>query len=380
VQKNVSFCFFMLLFYSGLSYGGLYQNPASLTWYLISFFSLLFVFLAYFFANCKQHRFYLILILFFYIASSFWTLIQSPNPICDCFTTVKESSIFFLKGINPYTSRFSQVYPNVIPDYFPHLPLSFIIVAPFTILFQDPRVSIVFFNLIISYIFYSLYTEKSQHDKFLNLFIFCYLFLPRSSYMLEHMYQETAIFLFFMLFFYFFHRKKFFFALMSLSFFFAIKQHLIVLIPFLIKQNKILKNVKANILAFVPAITITLVFFFIDTSAFLRNTIYTFFRGDLAAPVRNSLSVPTFLSVFITGRIPILFSAVLFCFVYLFYVKKRLDFLASTITVLFFLHFFAFYSFFNHYFLVILILYFYIFLLFIKHPILREFTEHENAD
>ncbi len=284
---------FILLIISLLYYGGLYQKSDSL---FIPYILYLFVFFV--LIMDKLHRissetvFYVIVFLF--ITVSCITMIFSPSPICDCFTTVKESGEFFLKGINPYSALFTQVYKNVYPDYFIHLPFSFVFVSPFIFLFGDPRVSSVFSLIIIAVVLKKLLSCKAQD---FNIFIASFLFFPRSFYMIEHMYQELNILLFFVLFLYYLKSKKSKTAFFLFGLFYSFKQHLYILLPFILLNRDWNKSIFKNLFFFLLPLMLPFLYLLMNTKEFIHDVLFFTHINTFtnAIPLSKSLSLPSFL-------------------------------------------------------------------------------------
>ncbi len=345
---------YILLIYSVLYYGGLYQKPESVFW--MRLLILIFIFAFYFISKSRGGNrfpiFYLILL--FYIIVALVTIVNSPHPACDCFVMLKEAPQKLLSGKNPYASVYTQVYANVKPDYFDYLPFSFIYSLPFVFLFGDPRIGIIAATVLTAIILRKLLSQWPK-DMF-NLYALTFLFLPRSFYMLEHMYQDTIIFFFFVVFLYALQEKKKGLAMTALSLFFSIKQHLFILLPaFLLQKNIRRLFLSRKIVLFLLPFSLVIIFFLIDPFHFLKNTLFFFNPATQPAPISASLSFPTFIKALIlTKNITLihLMSALIFVILYLVIIGKRIDLSYKIFLIMFSFDFFMYNSFYNHYYFI----------------------------
>lgn len=297
-----------------------------------------------------------------YVFLAFWTIVTSPHPQCDCFVQIKEAPLKLIQGKNPYSSTFSQVYDNVAFDYFNYLPFSFLYALPFVLIFGDPRVGTIAASLITVYIFFKLFGKNNK--KILYLFIATYLFLPRSFYMLEHMYQDKIIFTFYMLFIYFVSQKKLL-AYTFLSLFFSMKQHLFVLVPLFFRHNiytmRFFRS-KAFLYGAVPFLPI-LFFLMIDPNSFLHDTLFFFNPATQPAPINTSLSLPTVIK-YLTNfhHINLIHTICFFVFIviYAFLLRTKKSLTFQIFMIMFIYDYFMYNSFFNHYFFITQFLLFYL--------------------
>lgn len=354
ISQILPYLFYPLLIYSALYYGGLYQKPESVFW--MRPLILIFIFVFYFTSKWRaQNRIPIFgVILLFYIIVAVVTIVNSPRPACDCFVMLKEAPQKLMMGKNPYATTYTQVYANVRPDYFDYLPFSFIYSLPFVYLFGDPRIGIIT-AVVLTVIILQKFLSRWPKDMF-NLYALTFLFLPRSFYMLEHMYQDTIIFFFFVLFLYALQKKKNGLAMTALSLFFSIKQHLFILLPAFLFQKNIRKlfMTRKIILFFLP-FTLILIFFLIDPYHFLKNTLLFFNPTTQPAPINVSLSFPTFVKALILIKNITLIhiaSALLFVGFYLIVIGRRIDLTYKIFIIMFLFDFFMYNSFYNHYYFI----------------------------
>lgn len=358
-RKNNStlleFCFIILLFYSGLYYGGLYQEKESVLIGKVIFFLLLFfLFIKTYFLE-KKVRISLLLVLTFYIGLGVWTIINSPKPTVDTFMILKEAPIKFIKGENPYSSIYTQVYQNTPLDYFTYLPFSFIYTLPFVVIFLDPRYGIIFANVLSAFIFYKIFGGKDR--KIVLLSISAFLFLPGSFFILEHMYLDPIIFLFFLLFVYFYKVKRNSLSLISLSLFFLIKQHLLLLFPFYVRDKFSFNFFKPkNLVLFIFPFFLPLYFFILNKQAFTKNMIFNLGPNSSISPIlSSSLTFQTFLKNYILINdysLALFLGLFMFLIFYFFIIKNKITLVSKIVVFLFFFNFFTYHAFFNNYYLV----------------------------
>jgi len=347
---------YLLLTYSLIYYGGLYQNPGSFAFAQI----ILFIIIAYsFYSNLfLNKKVPFLLIILAYAILAVWTIINSPFPQVDSFVILKEAPLKLLMGINPYDSLYTKIYAGITPNYYNYLPFSFITTLPSVLIFGDPRYTIIFGNILCAIIFQKIFI-KSRNDIVLNTFILSYLFLPRSFYILEHMYLDSTIFLFFILTIYFYHKKNINFALLSLGICLLFKQHILILLPLLLNKT-VFKHIKARniIYIFIPFL-LPLYFLIRNPYAFIRNTIGFFNPLFIPVPIKYSLTLYGFAqnNINASGKAMgglIIALGLIFIVIYLFILFKRKSlFFSWKISLAFyFFTFFTYYGFYNHYYLI----------------------------
>lgn len=341
----------LLIVYGIVFYGGLYQNNSSFfAGRFLSFVMLIVSLLPVIFPKTPgaYSKMLFALIIAFYLFLGSWTIYNSPHPRVDTFYQFLEAPQKILLGENPYASTFTKVYAGVKPDYFPYLPFSFLYTLPFVFLFSDPRFGIILANSVSAYIIYRLFQSK-QKEQIGLLFVSAFLLLPRSFYIIEHMYLDPIIFMFYLLFLYFYLKKSHSLSTISLSLFFLFKQHLIILLPFIFQKKRI-----RPVLFFFPFLVIAL-FFLLDRTAFMRNIVFYFNPKTVPAPIHMSLSFTTFLSALPsleTSNLPYLISLFLFIGIYLYIIRSGRSFIFKTTISIFAFTYFMYQSFYNHYYMV----------------------------
>lgn len=297
---TIEMCF-ILLFYACIYYGGLYQNKTSTLIGIVLFFA----FVAFLFFNhyVLKNRFHVFpLVLIFYLFLSMWTLWGSPKPIVDTFDIFSQVGQKLITFQNPYTATYTRTYSQ-IDNHFHYLPFSFLITSPFSILLHDPRYAIIFFNIISIILLRKLFRDKIENHH-LDILLGTFLFLPRSFYMLEHMYLDTVIFSFFLLFYYFFQKKKYTLSILFLALFFSFKQNLFILLPLFIFDKNIRIVLKRKFVFFLAPFLLIVYYLFLSPLPFLSNTFFAMFgavfypQAVRSTPTDIALSFQVFVKQF----------------------------------------------------------------------------------
>lgn len=353
--ENFNLLLSFLLFFSLIYYGGLYQDKDSLATGFIVFFSLLmFTFAVLRFSGLQRARLSLSLIVVFYIFLSFWTIRHSPFPSVDVFVILKEAPRILLAGQNPYSSIYSQVYPQVNPDYYPYLPFSFIYTLPFVFVFSDPRYGVLAANLISVFLIYKLFRKQANFRE-LTIFSTTFLFLPGSFFILEHSYLDPVIFAFFLFYIFLSSEKRQGLSFFVLALFFSFKQYLLVFLPAFFNKNRLSQIKSRSIIFFLLPFLLPLYFFLFDPSSFLKDLVFFYHPGKVPVPISASLSLPTFLNYFnlISNNIARLFAGLVpLLILYLLTLKAKISLVFKLAILLFFFHYLLYHSFFNHYYLI----------------------------
>lgn len=326
------------IFLSIILYGGYSQSRGlmfNLSLYLLAALLFLTVFL-------KANRF----IWFFWIVYTIlglFMLLSSPQPVVDVFIILKEGAEGLLRGKNPYSMVFTHIknypfYPKGIDNYYCYFPLTIVLTIPSIIISNDPRVSLLLAQLVVSFFLY-----KKLSQPYLSLI---FLFNPLSLLILEMSWIEPLVILLLFLFLYFISKKKFFISSVFLGFLLATKQYTILLIPLLwelLAKKKQKASYLLTVLVIVGIITVPFILwsfkdFFHDTVSFL---FYDPFRSDgltFTAFVYNNFSILlpfwifpliwliSFLFIYIRKREVSSFGAmlrsILFVFIFFFFNKR----------------------------------------------------------
>lgn len=341
----------LVLVYSAIYYGGLYQPPfLKILGQIVFFIMIIYITLAKF---IYKRRILPGVAVFFFLVLGLWTIVTSPNPHVDTIVVLKEAPLMLLKGINPYAAEFSRVYAGIKPDYFNYLPFSAVFFIPVVLLFRDPRYIILITNTLAFLLLYRL-RDKNRRDSDSVLPLSLLLFLPGTFYMIEHIYLDQVVFFFFVLAAYAVTRSRNLGAFV-LSLFFSFKQNLVIALPFFLK-SAFLKNRK-QLLMFFPFLLI-LAFFLWNPGAFLNDTVFGLQPGKITSPIDRSMTLPSFINYLfgVPGKakgIVYLASSLIFAAVYVAVAFRRgMSISQKIIMTTFASYFFSYHAFFNSYFLV----------------------------
>lgn len=370
---------FIILFYACFHYGGLYQNKVSTFIGMIFFFLFItFLFINHFAWKNKLHIFPLILVSYLFLGM--WTLWGSPKPLVDTFDIFFQVGQKLLTFQNPYTAVFTRTYAQ-IDNHFHYLPFSFLTTTPFSILFHDPRYSIIFFNFLSVILLRKMFKHKIK-ERLLDILMATFLFLPRSFYMLEHMYLDPIIFSFFLLFYYYFQSRKYALSIFFLALFFSFKQNLLILFPLFILDKNIRTELKRKFIFFLLPIFLIIFYLVLSPKYFLINTFFSMFGAVFFPQAVRSTPTDMALSfqVFIRQFMPNIKTIYLYVIsgLLLIVVSVRIFFLRNSDIVMkiflmtFAMGYFMHISFFNQYYFVSLFYFFAMMLLQSSSQKIRE--------
>lgn len=292
---------FILLFYACFHYGGLYQNKVSTFIGIILFFSFIaFLFLNHFAWKNKFRVFPIVITAYLFLGM--WTLWGSPKPVVDTFDVFSQVGQKLLTFQNPYTAVFTRTYAQ-IDNHFHYLPFSFFVTFPFAVFFHDPRYALIFFNIVSIILLKKIFRNKME-GYHLDILLATFLFLPRSFYMLEHMYLDPIIFSFFLLFYYYFQTRKYALSIFFLALFFSFKQNLLILFPLFILDKNIRTELKSKFIFFLLPIFLIIFYLFLSPKYFLINTFFSMFgtvffpQAVRSTPTDMALSFQVFIRQF----------------------------------------------------------------------------------
>lgn len=264
-----------------------------------------FVFISFLFFNhyARKNMFNTLpLTLIVYLFLGMWTLWGSPKPIVDTFDVFSQVGQKLLSWQNPYTSSFTRTYSQ-IDNHFHYLPFSFLITSPFSILFHDPRYAIIFFNILSVLLLRRLFKNQIENHH-LNILLAAFLFLPRSFYILEHMYLDPIIFSFFLLFYYCHQKGKNALSIFFLALFFSFKQNLFMLFPLFLIDKNIRSVLRKNFVFFLMPFSLITFYLLLSPSSFLLNTFFAMFgavfypQAIRSTPTDMALSFQIFIKQF----------------------------------------------------------------------------------
>jgi hypothetical protein len=290
VEQFLAFIALFSVAFSLILYGGLYQikgNVFEVSRLLL--FVALFLTILYIFPRTKSFLFLtkwkfsgLILIA---LLLRILMIISSPTPYIDTFYLQKLGSLGLLSGKNPYQMIFPQLYPGVTPDYFSYGPGVLLLVAPASRIFGDPRVTHVLAEIAGAILLYFAIKKTTFFKKGQNLFAelipIIFLFNPMSLYILEQSYLDPIIIFFFILFVHLYLKKSTYWSFFALSFVISIKQTMIIVPLFLLKQLRF--SIKKWFTLIIFPIVLVTVFFIWSPIDFWNDLIHFY----LIYPIRH---------------------------------------------------------------------------------------------
>jgi hypothetical protein len=344
----------LIISYSGLYYGGLYQSLSSIQWGQLVFY-LLIGYLIY--CLITKQEISLTVVIVTYLGLSSLLIIKSPAPQVDSFYLLKEAPLKLEQGINPYYTTYTRVYSSIKPDYYHYLPFSFFLFWPFVKFFSDPRLTILAFQLLSVFLLKSFYFKNNFQG---NLLLTLFLFLPRSFYILEHCYLDPIIFCFLIIYLIVFKRKPSWAAL-AMGLFFSLRHTLFINLPFF--RFSCQRQLWRQIVMFLLPFSLVFVFLVINSQAFIHNILSNLTPETIDSPIQQSLNWPNFFVWLFKIQSPH-YIYYLFAIIYLagflfIWRQKQWPFIKKLLVNQLFFQLCSYHSFFNHYYLVVLFFYLY---------------------
>lgn len=325
-------------------YGGLYQQAGFLfntSMYLLTlsfFLSLTYLINTTKFNSLHKHRFKLLITSAILI--QIFMILSSPNPKIDVFDQLKYGSEGLLKGQNPYSINFPQIY-NYPQDYFPYLPLTAIIVLPFNIILGDPRFTLIAANLLVVFALRQI-LKKSRSILAHELIPLIYIFHPQMTFMVEQAWIDPLIFATFAAFIYsVMDKKRGVISTLLLGITISLKQTFILLLPFLYLYKKIPRKILfGSVIVLIISVTPFLLW---DSTNFIKDAVMNHFERRFWW--HNSLTLNSFYFSQLGNNLPSFLFLTIWGISFVAIIRKIKD--LSTLVLGISLWFFIFY-FFNY--------------------------------
>lgn len=334
-QKNIilSASLLLIITYSLFLYssGGIYQESAIPSLILmvlpVLLFPIILTFLmpkSYEVGNSLKSTFFVLLGSILLIR--FLMIWASPHPIIDVYTQLLEGPLSLLKGVNPYSAIFSQVYTGVVSDYYNYWPVTLLLELPFVALFHDPRILLILADFGSALLLIGIGRRKPVA----YLLSLVYLVRPNSNFVIEQSFLSSLESFFFFLSFYILSNKKKirnynFFLGLTAGLLAGIKQIYITIILFFLALST---DVKKLITGFITVFLVCIMPFIMwNPSAFYADTIDFFFHiyeGKPNIPIHQSLNVNSFLFPFIRTNMPFA-ASLFFILIFLLILLQRLN-------------------------------------------------------
>lgn len=277
------------------------------------------------------------------------TIFFAQNPPIDVYDILKNGALGFLKGMNPYTNRYTPLYKGVIPDYYSYPPGMLLVTLPFVALFKDPRYTFLAAEVCTAILVERLLKNRTDRYAFSLL---C-LFHPNALIMTELSFTDP-LYVCLLLGMIICTRKQHF-SLAGVLFGIALsgKQYIAFLLPvFLRLFTPVIRGLNIVFLSCIIAGLVILPFFLWNQHEFLREVIYFY----VSFPARNTeLTFFSFLSRFGIMYNPLLSSIIIGAgFLYVYVQKKitssRFFYVSAFLYLIFF--FFNKHAYINYYYLV----------------------------
>ncbi|GEM_PF-5728268 len=126
-----------------------------------------------------------------------FSIIASPNPSIDVFYLLRDGPRLLLHGENPYKLDYPAPYGVYNPTIqFVYGPLVAFLFLPADIIFNDPRYTLVFFELISATFIFLIGKKLSIDRPTTEVITIIFLFHPLFPFITEHSWLEPVIFTF----------------------------------------------------------------------------------------------------------------------------------------------------------------------------------------
>ena len=341
-----------LAFDSGLfSHDGILEFLEKVN-YFICFFAVAFSFDFSFLGKgevIKRNWKKILLILVF--INKFLVIFSSPEPPIDVFYILKEAPKYLVAGENPYSVSFTKIYKNYESNYFAYWPGAFLVVAPFSVVFSDPRLLFIISDFFVFLIF------KKLGIKYGELLGLLYLFTPFGLYLLENSWiNPFNFFLIAALIYSLVKNKRKRLRPVIIGVLMSIQFHMGLFIPL---YYKLTKRIKEILMGVGVTFLIVLPFLIWNFNDFYYDTVLTWVIKPSVVPIpyESALNInAVFINLF-DWQLPNIFKIFGFGYVYLMIflkMKKNVtSFLIGSSLVFFGLNLFGTQAFINYYYFVV---------------------------
>lgn len=254
------------------------------------------------------------------------TLIGSPNPLIDVFTSNTDAVGQLLQLKNPYTFQYTDIY-NGRYDYRPGLvywPGIFLWQLPSFILFKDVRALFIFAEIMMLLAFLRLMKNLDVEKSLIWLICLLWSFFPVQNFVLEQSWIDPGLMALTAWFFVFMMEEKYYLSAVILGLMVSTKQYAvitaIIFIPHLLDKLKFKKFISFVFFSIISALALVLPFFLNNPQKFIEMTITVpslqAFRSDsfsFIAVLWNNFNDINF--SILTWLMPLLFLILSFIFV-----------------------------------------------------------------
>ncbi|OUR98780.1 hypothetical protein A9Q84_05040 [Halobacteriovorax marinus] len=259
-------------------------------------------------------RFAPIFIGLFVIAHALVPLI-SPNPGIDVFTVTQEGADYLLKGVNPYASKFSDIFGGrygYVAGYV-YWPGILLTLSPFKWIFGDVRFFYILAQIITLFGISKLARSKGVNRSIERFMQLIWLSFPVTFFVLEQTWTENLIIVELTLLFLFLQKRNFPFAAITLGVLCATKQYniflAILVYAYIFKVLDLRELVKFFIVSVLSALVLFAPFILWDHQAFIQTTLTDILSYE---PRRDALSWAAWIFHHQAVKIPTLVSLVIY--------------------------------------------------------------------
>tara|TARA_R110002072_G_scaffold1989_2_gene16384 strand:+ start:98785 stop:100065 length:1281 start_codon:yes stop_codon:yes gene_type:complete len=231
--------------------------------------------------------------IFLFFLMQLTTLFTSPSPVTDVFSVAQDGADFLLKGINPYTQDYRDVFNGRYGYvagyvYWPGILLS---LSPFRWLFGDVRYFYIFSNLFTIFLLLKLSHQLNLPKKFARSLTLIWTVFPVTFFVLEQTWTESLIIFQISLLIYSLVNKRLFFAALSLGYICATKQYncflALLVLSYIYKTYELKDFLKFTLVSFLTTLIFFMPFLIWDYQGFIKTTFLDILKYE---PRGDSLS------------------------------------------------------------------------------------------
>jgi hypothetical protein len=203
-----------------------------------------------------------------------FAVLSAPNPTIDVFHLLKDGPKMLSNFQNPYELEYPAPYgvynPTIIFVYGPLTPFVFL---PADVIFNDPRFTLVAFDIFSAFLLYKIGRRLKIAKTALELIIATFLFHPLFPFMTEQSWIEPTIF-FFLLLAVYLKLKNPTSILSSVSLGAVLANKVVYILPLLVFLKIKKEKLHHYFVLVLTPLLISLPFLLIDKDLFLKRTLF----------------------------------------------------------------------------------------------------------
>jgi hypothetical protein len=217
--------------------------------------------------------------LFLQVVARILTLKASSHPVIDVFVTTTLAADYLLKGLNPYTSSYPDLYHGGYGygGYFGYWPGLLYWVIPFRMLFGDIRWAYLCSDILVATGIYRFSKALGQTTVGAIWMVLLWWSFPPALFVLEQAWIDVSLMVWAILSLVAVIQKRFYLAGLSLAIALSVKQYALIfavlLVLFVLLTEGFRSAVKVVSLSAIGFVAIMAPFFFWSPSAFIEKTI-----------------------------------------------------------------------------------------------------------